>query len=153
MPAGIIPACTTCPGYQKGTVQMYSYICRWVGWHRTGLDYAVYYVFCTGIFVFLVLRVRTVLILFCFRTGRRCVCAGCIAGFLPKRSRLPDAPAASSIKSCLLSSFWMEKCTDNVMTCFGLLSICCCAIPTRPINCLQPTQWPISSIVHERIDY
>ena len=48
---------------------------------------------CTGI----------VLVLPCFRRGRRCVCWGRIAGFRPKRSRLYDAPVGSS-NDCFLST-------------------------------------------------
>ena len=45
--------------------------------------------------VFFGLRIRVVVMLSCFRGDGRCVCGGCVAGFLPKRSRLLDAPVAS----------------------------------------------------------
>ena len=74
--------------------------------------------FCTGIFVLFVLRIRVVLMFSCFRIVGLCVCGGCIAGFLPKRSRLLDARVASSMKvaCCLPGKFEIHNNVPSEIT-------------------------------------
>ena len=137
---------------KMGTAHTYLYICaRGAMASAVGLGSSAYCVFRIDKFVFFVLRVGIVLMLSCFRSGGRCVCGGCIAGFVPKQSRLLDAPVASS-SGCLLSSFviWNHVPSNNVRTRFGLLNFCCCccSVPTRTMKCLQPTSRPASNIVH-----
>ena len=101
-----IPLCSASRDHQTGTARSYSYICRRGGGMSSDPSRVLrcitywYPVICTGILVFFFWRIRIVLILSCFRRGGRCVCGGCIAGFLPKRSRMLDAPVASSKVAC-----------------------------------------------------
>ena len=64
----------------------------------------------------------------CFRGDGRCVCAGYVADFLPKRSTLLNASVASSWLLAVKVGVW-KKCS--------LLSWC--SVQTRAMKCLQPT--------------
>ena len=69
-------------------------------------------------------------------------CGGCIAGFLSNRSRLLDARCPCRFVKRLLSSFgmWNNVPSNNVRTCFGLLSFCYCCCYAVTMKRLQPTQ-------------
>ena len=72
-------------------------------------------VYISPVFSNFVFRIRTYWFLMssCCRWGGCCGCAGCIAGFLPKRSRLLDAPIASSKIACCYR--WdLEKFTQVI---------------------------------------
>ena len=113
IPVGFIPRCPACTGAPSGnstyvfmhlsTVDMASDRCRVFGALCIYLPVFSNFVFCIRTYWFLMSS--------CCRKGGCCGCAGCIAGFLPNRSRL-------------LSSFgvWNNVPSNSVRTCFGYLS-------------------------------